>query len=284
MTNDNVDQNVMQNLLKQIQEGKLPNSNQNINQNMGMNPNMGMNQNMGMNPNMNPNMMNPNMGMGGFNPNMQMNPNFFMNQNMMGNFGMPFFPPFPFQNQFQGQQQQPQQQQQQSSGENWTLIFERKYDVNKINVQVNSDDTVLSAFNKYRIKSLENNIPLKFTFNKKPLNESLTLSASGLRDNSIIEVEKTNAQNNVPPARPGFLSLLFEKEGYGNIMIQIESSKTVREAILAYKNKMGLMNTDETFMLIFNSKTLQENWTLAQAGLTNGSKITVIATKNLIGA
>ena len=280
MTNDNVDPNAMQQLLKQLQEGKLPNSNQNINQNMGMNPNMNMNMNIGMNPNM----MNPNMGMGGFNPNMQMNPNFFMNPNMMGNFGMPFFPPFPFQNQFQGQQQQPQQQQQQSSGENWTLIFERKYDVNKINVQVNSDDTVLSAFNKYRIKSLENNIPLKFTFNKKPLNESLTLSASGLRDNSIIEVEKTNAQNNVPPARPGFLSLLFEKEGYGNIMIQIESSKTVREAILAYKNKMGLMNTDETFMLIYNSKTLQENWTLAQAGLTNGSKITVIATKNLIGA
>ena len=275
MTNDNVDPNAMQQLLKQLQEGKLPNSNQNINQNMGMNPNMNMNMNIGMNPNM---------GMGGFNPNMQMNPNFFMNPNMMGNFGMQFFPPFPFQNQFQGQQQQPQQQQQQSSGENWTLIFERKYDVNKINVQVNSDDTVLSAFNKYRIKSLENNIPLKFTFNKKPLNESLTLSASGLRDNSIIEVEKTNAQNNVPPARPGFLSLLFEKEGYGNIMIQIESSKTVREAILAYKNKMGLMNTDETFMLIFNSKTLQENWTLAQAGLTNGSKITVIATKNLIGA
>ena len=275
MTNDNVDPNAMQQLLKQLQEGKLPNSNQNINQNMGMNPNMNMNMNIGMNPNM---------GMGGFNPNMQMNPNFFMNPNMMGNFGMQFFPPFPFQNQFQGQQQQPQQQQQQSSGENWTLIFERKYDVNKINVQVNSDDTVLSAFNKYRIKSLENNIPLKFTFNKKPLNESLTLSASGLRDNSIIEVEKTNAQNNVPPARPGFLSLLFEKEGYGNIMIQIESSKTVREAILAYKNKMGLMNTDETFMLIFNSKTLQEDWTLAQAGLTNGSKITVIATKNLIGA
>ena len=275
MTNDNVDPNAMQQLLKQLQEGKLPNSNQNINQNMGMNPNMNMNMNIGMNPNM---------GMGGFNPNMQMNQNFFMNQNMMGNFGMPFFPPFPFQNQFQGQQQQPQQQQQQSSGENWTLIFERKYDVNKINVQVNSDDTVLSAFNKYRIKSLENDIPLKFTFNKKPLNESLTLCASGLRDNSIIEVEKTNAQNNVPPARPGFLSLLFEKEGYGNIMIQIESSKTVREAILAYKNKMGLMNTDETFMLIFNSKTLQEDWTLAQAGLTNGSKITVIATKNLIGA
>ena len=282
MTNNEFDPSSMQKLLQQMNEGKLPiNNNQNMgmNQNFNMNnPNMNMNNNFGMNnPNMN---FNPNMQMGVFNPSMGMNSNFFM-PNMMPNFGFGGFvpPPFPFQNQNQGQQQP-----QQSQGENWTLIFERKYDVNKINVQVNSDDTVLSAFNKYRIKSLENNIPLKFTFNKKPLNESLTLSASGLRDNSIIEVEKTNAQNNVPPARPGFLSLLFEKEGYGNIMIQIESSKTVREAILAYKNKMGLMNTDETFMLIFNSKTLQENWTLAQAGLTNGSKITVIATKNLIGA
>ena len=282
MTNNEFDPSIMQKLLQQMNEGKLPiNNNQNMgmNQNFNMNnPNMNMNNNFGMNnPNMN---FNPNMQMGVFNPSMGMNSNFFM-PNMMPNFGFGGFvpPPFPFQNQNQGQQQP-----QQSQGENWTLIFERKYDVNKINVQVNSDDTVLSAFNKYRIKSLENDIPLKFTFNKKPLNESLTLSASGLRDNSIIEVEKTNAQNNVPQARPGFLSLLFEKEGYGNIMIQIESSKTVREAILAYKNKMGLMNTDETFMLIFNSKTLDENITLAQAGLKNSSKILVIPTKGLIGA
>ena len=278
MTNNEFDPSSMQKLFQQMNEGKLSiNNNQNMgmNQNFNMNnPNMNMNNNFGMNnPNMN---FNPNMQMGVFNPSMGMNSNFFM-PNMMPNFGFGGFvpPPFPFQNQNQGQQQP-----QQSQGENWTLIFERKYDVNKINVQVNSDDTVLSAFNKYRIKSLEN-VPLKFTFNGKPLNEALTLSASGLKDNSVIVVEKAN----VPQNMPGFLSLFFEREGgYQNIMIQIESSKTVREAIIAYKNKMGLMNTDETFMLIFNSKTLDENITLAQAGLKNGSKILVIATKGLIGA
>ena len=278
MTNNEFDPSSMQKLFQQAKEGKLPiNNNQNMgmNQNFNMNnPNMNMNNNFGMNnPNMN---FNPNMQMGVFNPSMGMNSNFFM-PNMMPNFGFGGFvpPPFPFKNQNQGQQQP-----QQSQGENWTLIFERKYDVNKINVQVNSDDTVLSAFNKYRIKSLEN-VPLKFTFNGKPLNEALTLSASGLKDNSVIVVEKAN----VPQNMPGFLSLFFEREGgYQNITIQIESSKTVREAIIAYKNKMGLMNSDETFMLIFNSKTLQEDITLAQAGLKNGSKILVIATKGLIGA
>ena len=278
MTNNEFDPSIMQKLLQQMNEGKLPiNNNQNMgmNQNFNMNnPNMNMNNNFGMNnPNMN---FNPNMQMGVFNPSMGMNSNFFM-PNMIPNFGFGGFvpPPFPFSNQNQGQQQP-----QQSQGENWTLIFERKYDVNKINVQVNSDDTVLSAFNKYRIKSLEND-SLKFTFNGKPLNEALTLSASGLKDNSVIVVEKSN----VPQDKPGFLSLLFEREGgYQNIMIQIESSKTVREAIIAYKNKMGLMNSDETFMLIFNSKTLDENITLAQAGLKNSSKILVIPTKGLIGA
>ena len=277
MTNNEFDPSSMQKLLQQMNEGKLPiNNNQNMgmNQNFNMNnPNMNMNNNFGMNnPNMN---FNPNMPMGGFNQGMGMNPNFFM-PNMMPNFGFSFVPPpFPFPNQNQGQQQP-----QQSQGENWTLIFERKYDVNKINVQVNSDDTVLSAFNKYRIKSLEND-SLKFTFNGKPLNEGLTLSASGLKDNSVIVVEKANVPQNIP----GFLSLIFEREGgYQNIMIQIESSKTVREAIIAYKNKMGLMNSDETFMLIFNSKTLDENITLAQAGLKNSSKILVIPTKGLIGA
>ena len=265
MTNNEFDPSIMQKLLQQMNEGKLPINN---NQNMGMNQNFNMN-----NPNMN---FNPNMPMGGFNPGMGMNSNFFM-PNMMPNFGFGGFvpPPFPFKNQNQGQQQP-----QQSQGENWTLIFERKYDVNKINVQVNSDDTVLSAFNKYRIKSLEND-SLKFTFNGKPLNEGLTLSASGLKDNSVIVVEKSN----IPQDKPGFLSLLFEREGgYQNITIQIESSKTVRDAIIAYKNKMGLMNSNETFMLIFNSKTLDENITLAQAGLKNSSKILVIPTKGLIGA
>ena len=125
------------------------------------------------------------MQIGGFNPNTPMNPSLFPIQNMKSNFVIPFFPPpFIFQNQVQSQPQQ------QSQGENWTLIFEIKYDVNKINFQVNSDDTVISAFKNDKIKSLESDIPLKFTYNKKPLDSNLPLSDSGLKNNSVIEVEK----------------------------------------------------------------------------------------------
>ena len=181
---------------------------------------------MNINPNMN---MNPNMGMG-------MN-NFFWNPMMNPAFQyMP--PPFPnFQNMNQNmnqnqnmnmnQNQNMDQNQQKSGGENWTLIFERKYDNNKINVQINSEETVSTAFSKYRIKSLEANVPLKFTLQGKPLDGQLSLNASGLRDNSIITVEKITSD----PGRPGCWSLVFERKDENQfISIQIESSKTVKDA------------------------------------------------------
>ena len=109
--NNNWDPNVMQQLYKMYQEGKIninPN-NQNVNQGANMNPNMSMNPNMGMG-------MNPNMGMG-------MNPNMGMSMNPM----MFNFPPFIFGNQGNNINAQNQfQPQANNSGENWTLIFERK--------------------------------------------------------------------------------------------------------------------------------------------------------------
>ena len=44
------------------------------------------------------------------------------------------------------------------------------------------------------------------------------------------------------------------------------------------------MNTNENFMLIYNSKTLVEEQTLAQAGLKDNSKILVISTGDIVGA
>ena len=294
MDNNNVDQSVMQQLMKMYQEGKIPNMNPNANQNANMNPNtnMNMNPNMnmytnmaGMNPNMmNPNMMNPNM----MNPNMMdpnmMNPNMGMNNffwNTMMNPGFNFMPP-PFPN-FQNINPNPNQinpNQQQGGGENWTLIFERKYDNNKINVQINSEETVAAAFAKYRIKSLEGDIPLKFSQQGKPLDSKLTLNASGLRDNSIITVEKNFPQ----PSRPGFLTVILKREGdYQSVSLQMESHKKVKDLIQSYRNKMGLMN-EEAIMLIFNSKTLQENNTLAESQIKDGSTIMVVCTQNLKGA
>jgi hypothetical protein len=272
MDNNNFDPNVMQQLMQMYKEGKIPNMNPNANQNPnmgGMNPNMG-----GMNPNMGG--MNPNMG--GMNPNMGGMNNFFWNPNMM-NPGFQFVPP-PFPN-FTNMNQNMDQNQQKSGGENWTLIFERKYDNNKVNVQINSEETVAAAFSKYRIKSLETNVPLKFSLQGKPLDGQLSLNASGLRDNSIITVEKITSD----PRRPGCWSLVFERKDENQfISIQIESSKTVKDAINAYRNKMGKMNTNENYILIYNSKTLIEDKTLAESGLKDGAKILVISTGDIIGA
>ena len=138
------------------------------------------------------------------------------------------------------------------------------------------------SINKYRIKCLESNIPLKFTYNQKPLDPSLTLSASGLRNNSVIVVEKTNLNIDSPVIPQSHLTLIFQRQGnYQLIPLQIESSKTVGDAIIAYKNKIGLSNSNERFIYLLDSKTLRENITLDQAGLKNCSKILVVPTKNL---
>ena len=274
---NNIDQSAMQQLMKMYQEGKIPNMNPNTNQNSNMNPNMNMN--MDQNMNMNPNMvgMNPNMGMG-------MN-NFFWNPMMNPAFQfMP--PPFPNfqnmdQNMNQNQNMNMNQNQQQSGGENWTLIFERKYDNNKVNVQINSEEKVATAFSKYRIKSLEADVPLIFTLQGKPLDGQLTLNASGLRDNSIITVEKSIPQ----PSRPGFLTIILKREGdYQNVSLQMESHKKVKDLIQGYRNKMGLFKEEEKIILIFNSKTLSEDKTLEESGLRDGSNILVVCTQNIVGA
>ena len=274
---NNIDQSAMQQLMKMYQEGKIPNMNPNTNQNANMNPNMNMN--MDQNMNMNPDMvgMNPNMGMG-------MN-NFFWNPMMNPAFQfMP--PPFPNfqnmdQNMNQNQNMNMNQNQQQSGGENWTLIFDRKYDNNKVNVQINSEEKVATAFSKYRIKSLEADVPLIFTLQGKPLDGQLTLNASGLRDNSIITVEKSIPQ----PSRPGFLTIILKREGdYQNVSLQMESHKKVKDLIQGYRNKMGLFKEEEKIILIFNSKTLSEDKTLEESGLIDGSKILVVCTQNIVGA
>jgi len=259
MSNNDFDQNTFNKIFQMMQQGQLPNTNnQNMNMNMNMNPNM-------MNPNMmNPNMMNQNMF---FNNNMMFNPgmNNFMFQNNMNNFN---------QNQNQGQ----------NNGQNWTIHFKRKYDNNEITIQINSEDTVASAFTRYKIKSMED-IPLKFSFNGKPLNSQLSLSASGLQDNSVILVEKGSASQFVIPnqAPEGFWTIIFEKKGENKpISIHVEATKKVKDAINSYKSKIN--NFDPTMIFIFNSKTLNEDWTIVQAGLRDNSKILVITTGDIEGA
>ena len=275
-SNNEQDQNIMLQLFQLYKEGKLPNFNPN-------NPNMAAGNNMPANPNM----MNPNMGMGGMNQNMGMGA---MNPNMFNNMGMnQFFNPmmpmggFVNNNVVQNPINPNPQPENQAQGQNWTLNFKRKYDNQNIVIQINSGDTVGSAFNRYRIKSLEDNIPLKFTLKGKQLDGTLSLSASGLTDGAVIDVEKIGMVNIPQSAPPGFWSLIFERKGDNNasVSVQVESTKKVKDAVNSYKNKVQ-NNGDMIF--IFNSKTLQEDMTLTAAGLHDGSKILVITTGDIEGA
>ena len=284
-SNNEQDQNIMLQLFQLYKEGKLPNFNPN-------NPNMAAGNNMPANPNM----MNPNMGMGGMNQNMgmgAMNPNMgmgAMNPNMFNNMGMnQFFNPMMPMGGFVNNNVVPNpinpnpQPVNQAQGQNWTLNFKRKYDNQNIVIQINSGDTVGSAFNRYRIKSLEDNIPLKFTLKGKQLDGTLSLSASGLTDGAVIDVEKIGSGQIPAQAPPGFWSLIFERKGdnNANVTVQVDSTKTVKDAVNSYKNKVQI-NTKMIF--IFNSKTLQEDMTLTAAGLHDGSKILVITTGDIEGA
>ena len=115
--------------------------------------------------------------------------------------------------------------------------------------------------------------PLKFTLQGKTLDGSLTLIDAGLHNGSVITVEKLN---------PDFYNIKFEMRSNDNIItIQISPDKLVSEAISLYKTKLG--EKKEDMMFIFNSKTLDENLTIKEAGLKNMSKILVITKGDIEG-
>ena len=77
-------------------------------------------------------------------------------------------------------------------------------------------------------------------------------------------------------------NLIFENQTYGKtVSIIISEQKFVKEAISMYLLKTGI--TDKC-KFIFNNKELFPEMKICQSGLTNLSRITVISTKNIIGA
>jgi hypothetical protein len=215
----------------------------------------------------------------GFNPAMYGNMN-VNNVNPGFNFG------------FNNQNQNNMQNQEQG----WTLTFETKPGNSRMDIQIGSSEILGSAFVKYRTKLMKNDIPLKFKYKGKPLDPKATVSGSGLEDGAVITVEQEQSkppQNNnnqnknavLNNNNPNQMNLFFEKKGDNGdnqvMNIQIQPDKYVRDAILAYKNKI---NKDGNMIFIFNSKTLDENMSLKQAGLNTGARILVVETSEIIGA
>ena len=306
---NNPDPQILAQLMAMYQSGqiKLPNQDQNQGQNNNnMNPfynnNNGtvfLNNNQNQNQfgfNQNQNQFGFNQNQFGFNPAMygsmnvnNANPGFNFNFNNQDLNNMPNNMVNNMQNNMQNIMQNNMQNQEQ----NWSLIFETKPGNSQITIQIGSSEILSSAFAKYRTKSMKNDTSLMFKFKGKPLDPKLTISGSGLNDKAVITVEERQSnppQNNnnnhnknaILNNDPNQMNLFFEKRGENQVMnIQIQPDKYVRDAILAYKNKV---NKDGNMIFIFNSKTLDENMTLKQAGLNTGARILVVETAEIIGA
>ena len=109
--------------------------------------------------------------------------------------------------------------------------------------------------------------PFKLTFNGNPLDLSLKLGQSGLKNNSVIQIESINKYIEDK------ISLLFERSDGLQKIIRISPNSLVSEAITEYKNKIG---NQGKMLFIYDSRRLDEKLTLAQARITNNSKILVI--------
>ena len=285
---NNPDPQILAQLMALYQSGqiKLPNQDQTQGQNINMNQ---------FNNNNNgtvfiPNNQNQNQYPVGFNQNP-----FGFNPMMYGNMNVNNVNPG-FNIDFNIQNQNNMQNNVQNQEQDWTLIFETKPDNSRLIIQIGSSEILSSAFAKYRTKTMKYNIPLKFKYKDKPLDPKTTVSGSGLNDKAVIVVEaeqsnppqNNNSNNNqnknavLNNNDPNQMNLFFEKRGDNQTMnIQIQPDKYVRDAILAYKNKV---NKDENMIFIFNSKTLDENMSLKQAGLNTGARILVVETAGVVGA
>ena len=288
---NNPDPQILAQLMAMYQSGqiKLPNQDQNQGQNINMN--QFNNNNNGTifipnNQNQNQFDFNQNQNQFGFNQNQ-----FVFNPAMYGNMNVNNVNPgfnFGFNNLNQNNMQNQEQ--------GWTLTFETKPGNSRMDIQIGSSEILGSAFVKYRTKLMKNDIGLKFKYKGKPLDPKATVSGSGLEDGAVITVEQEQSkppQNNnnqnknvfLNNNNPNQMNLFFEKRGNDGdnqvIIIQIQPDKYVRDAILAYKNKV---NKDGNMIFIFNSKTLDENMSLKQAGLNTGARILVVETSEIIGA
>ena len=149
---------------------------------------------------------------------------------------------------------------------NMFIIFQRKQDKEYINISISKNKTLLDACNLYQMKTGDIG-PFKLTLNGNPLDLSLKLGQSGIKNNSVIQIESINKYIEDK------ISLLFERSDGLQKIIRISPNSLVSDAITEYKNKIG---NQGKMLFIYDSRRLDEKLTLAQARITNNSKILVI--------
>ena len=113
---------------------------------------------------------------------------------------------------------------------NLSIIFQRKDNNENINISIPENKTLLDACNLYQNKTGDIG-PFKLTFNDKPLDLNLKLSQSGLKNNSIIQIESINKNNDDK------ISLLFERSDGKQNIINIFMDQPLKANFIKDKNE-----------------------------------------------
>ena len=114
--------------------------------------------------------------------------------------------------------------------------------------------------------------------NMNPMMMQMMMNNMGMANNGMM------GNGNMDSNDPNGWNLIFEKKNGGQtINIRISPDSKVITAINTYKLKANIAN-DNDAKFIFNGKQLNVELTLAESGLMNGSKITVISIKDVEGA
>jgi len=108
-----------------------------------------------------------------------------------------------------------------------------------------------------------------------------------MMSNNIDNFMNTQNNNQQPNQNNGGLNIRFRGSGEGEdnnkgIEIQCKLEEKVSEIIQRYRSKTG--DNDKTKRFIFNAKLLNQDLSVAEAGLQNNSNIFVVTTKGIKGA
>ena len=126
------------------------------------------------------------------------------------------------------------------------------------------DDLISTIIERFRLKTDYFNKYIRFIFNEKIINPNYTAKEIGLSENSKIYISEINLK-------------IFKIYGIKDInftFIIKMNPKKVSELIDSFLSKSGL-SSSEVLKYVFNSKVLNENMTIEEAGLKNNSEIIV---------
>ena len=129
------------------------------------------------------------------------------------------------------------------------------------------------------------NIKINFAYNSSILDNKKTLKSCGIQSLSTLylckeEIENKNdspvqSQNSELDQTSGMISVIIGDTNNKMETFYIKPTATVKELIDMYQGSIHLQSKATVFLL-FNGKTLKQNQTLQECGISNFSRLSII--------